>query len=135
MRGLIQCLVLSVEQFSKAKRGFTKRCKKWHRFIRHWTNLIFPLASFTKSNSWIDGYKKYKEARYFQISLRSHLWMNFKNSSHSTCITFMYCVSESAHNPAITWTLHFGVIKKVKNLTFRNFLALCKYMLCIFYVI
>ena len=64
--------------------GFAKQCKKWRRFVRHWTDLIFHFALYTKSNSWIDGCKN-KKARYFQISLRSHLWMNFKNSSHSTC--------------------------------------------------
>ena len=96
MRGLIQCLVLSVEQFSKAKRGFTKRCKKWHRFIRHWTNLIFPLASCTKSNSWIDGYKNIKElgifkspfARTCEWILRIHHILLVEYIDATSCVDF-----------------------------------------------
>ena len=47
--------------------------------------------SFMYKEQFLDWWlQKYKKARYFQISLRSHLWMNFKNSSHSTCITSYY---------------------------------------------
>ena len=47
----------SDKQFSKAKRGFAKRCKKRHRFARHSTDVILSFARFTYKvqflNRWL----------------------------------------------------------------------------------
>ena len=70
--------------------------------MKYLTDLIFHFALYTKSNSWIEGWKNEK-SRYFQISLRSHLRMNLKNSSHTTCF-----IAPSVHLLVISYlTTHY----------------------------
>ena len=48
-----------------------------------------------------------QKGRYFQISLHWHLWMNFKNSSHSTCGIIAHVI-QTGLNVSRFWEAYYS---------------------------